>query len=397
MQSNSQTLIGSATLIALAYAGKDLSPIAGKLLTRIEQQPDNAAAMMDLATIMLLSQQTQLARELQAEALALQLRYHLAASPIKPGIRMLALMCAGDLMDNTPLGFLLKDSPIAMELHFMQLGAPLPDDLPDFSLCFVAIAEADHNRPLLQQLAGQLNDCPIPVIDKPQSIMRTSREQAATVLHNTPGVLMPASVRISRQQLQQMGDDIAQFLSQQDFPVIVRPVESHAGHGLVKLDNSRDSTMYLTQQSEQQFYISPFIDYSSDDGQFRKYRIVLIDGIAYLCHLAVSSHWIVHYLNADMEDNADKRDEEATVMADFDTGFGRRHRQTFAAIHNAFQLEYLVIDCAENSDGQLLVFEVDTSAIVHDMDPIELFPYKQPQMDKVFRAFQQMISRYAMK
>ena len=33
--------------------------------------------------------------------------------------------------------------------------------------------------------------------------------------------------------------------------------------------------------------------------------------------------------------------------------------------------------------------------IVHSMDPGDLFPYKQPQMDKVFRAFQMMLQTAA--
>ena len=49
-------------------------------------------------------------------------------------------------------------------------------------------------------------------------------------------------------------------------------------------------------------------------------------------------------------------------------------------------LDYYAIDCAETSDGKLLVFEVDTAMLVHDMDAVELYPYKRPQMRKVFAA-----------
>jgi hypothetical protein len=39
-----------------------------------------------------------------------------------------------------------------------------------------------------------------------------------------------------------------------------------------------------------------------------------------------------------------------------------------------------------------VVFEADNALIVHDMDPHEVFPYKKPQMQKVFSAFAGMIS-----
>ena len=41
------------------------------------------------------------------------------------------------------------------------------------------------------------------------------------------------------------------------------------------------------------------------------------------------------------------------------------------------------------------MFEADNTAIVHDMDPVELFPYKQTQMRKVFDAFIAMLERRA--
>ena len=53
----------------------------------------------------------------------------------------------------------------------------------------------------------------------------------------------------------------------------------------------------------------------------------------------------------------------------------------------ALDLDYVAIDCAETRDGRLLVFEAGTAMIVHRMDPPELFPYKQAQMDKVCDAF----------
>ena len=54
-------------------------------------------------------------------------------------------------------------------------------------------------------------------------------------------------------------------------------------------------------------------------------------------------------------------------------------------------LDYYAIDCAETAVGRLLVFEADTAMLVHAMDPVDLYPYKQPQMRKVFTAFRQML------
>ena len=56
-------------------------------------------------------------------------------------------------------------------------------------------------------------------------------------------------------------------------------------------------------------------------------------------------------------------------------------------------LDYFIIDCAETRDGSLLIFEADSTAVVHNMDPPAIFPYKPPQMRKIFAAFSAMLER----
>lgn len=161
----------------------------------------------------------------------------------------------------------------------------------------------------------------------------------------------------------------------------------------IKLDNGNRAAL----EPADSFYLAPFIDYSGPDGMFRKYRIVLIEGLPYICHLAISSHWMVHYLNAGMDDSADKRAEEARAMAAFDTGFALRHAAALADIDRRIGLPYLGIDCAETQDGKLLIFEVDNAMVVHAMDDPARYPYKRPTMDKVFAAFAAMLHRAAGK
>ena len=58
-------------------------------------------------------------------------------------------------------------------------------------------------------------------------------------------------------------------------------------------------------------------------------------------------------------------------------------------------LDYFIVDCAENQDRELLVFEADNTAVVHNMDSPVVFPYKPPQMRKIFSAFTAMLYRHA--
>ena len=111
--------------------------------------------------------------------------------------------------------------------------------------------------------------------------------------------------------------------------------------------------------------------------------------------MAISQHWMVHYLNADMIHSQKNRDSEEKFIYDFDTDFATKHRVALQEIDRRIGLDYYSIDCANTREGKLLVFELDSGAVVHSMDPAEFFPYKAPQMKLVFEAFQQMLRRKA--
>ena len=391
-----QPLIGLAKLMRMAFSGVDLGPLGMQLIARAEagSGKEDANAVMDLSTVLQLRGDHDLALTIQAQALELQQIYAPPTAAGLDAIRVLAIMGPGDLMANTPLEFLLENADVALEILYVAPHLPLPLALPEHDVLFVAIGESDENVPLLQELDGAIKFWPRPVLNIPGRIALLSRDNACALLKSATGVVMPDTIRISRQAMEKMGRDelaVSAVLVDGKFPVIARPVDSHAGKGLDKLDNPAAITHYLKTMTQDEFYISRFVDYRGEDGLFRKYRIVLIEGRPFVCHMAISSHWMIHYLNAGMAESAEKRAEEERFMANFDGTFALRHQGAFRAIYERMGLDYLGIDCGETGDGSLLIFEVDSNMIVHAIDPVEVFPYKQPQMSKVFAAFREML------
>ena len=209
---------------------------------------------------------------------------------------------------------------------------------------------------------------------------------------------MPATESVTRAQLSDASRSdlpLADVAAEFRFPFIVRPRGSHAGVGLAKIDAPDAINRYLAERAEPEFFVSRFVDYANDDGLFRKYRVVVIDGRPYACHMAIADRWDIWYLNANMAFSASKRLEEESFMRDFDTSFAVRHQAALAAMADRVGLDYFTIDCAENKRGELLIFEADNTAVVHNMDSPELFPYKPPQMRKIFEAFAAMLYRRA--
>jgi len=386
-----QTVLGLAALMRRYLAGEDLNPLGQSLLERAAQHPDEAAALLDAAIIMQFRGQPTVAQQLQQEALRLCRCYRIpAALPVK--LRLLALVAPGELMANVPLECLLEQSDIELQLYYVS--AELPADLPEHDLLFVAIGESSVNRPLLAAWHTHLAHWSVPVLNAPQRIANLARDVAAQQLQQLPNVLMPMTWQVTRAELTQLAAGASPAdcqLPELRFPVIVRPIDSHAGYALTQTIDANSLAAQLPHLPGDDFFIAPFIDYRSSDGQFRKYRVAFIGGEPFAVHLGISADWMIHYLNAGMTESMAKRAEEAAFMAQFAEDFAQRHGTALAAINARMGLDYFGIDCAEMPDGRLLIFEVDHAMVVHALDDVTLFPYKQPAMQRLFAAFRKLL------
>ncbi|HEY1750413.1 MAG TPA: hypothetical protein VGG29_04075 [Caulobacteraceae bacterium] len=374
---------GLAGYARLVFAGADLQPTWDALMARASASPPDVGAMLDLSTILQLVGQRAEGLALQADALARQ-RWYRRTLGTGQGPRLLALVAAGDTMASTPVEFLLAGWNGELDLYFLRPGDSPPDPIPEHDLAILAVGESDANAPILAALADAVARWPKPMLNAaPLDIAALGRDRAPARLAGADGLVAPATRRIDRGELAALAGG---------FPVIARPVDSHAGAGLEKLTSPAEAAGYLARRPEPLFYVSPFVDYAGGDGRFRKLRVALVGGRPFIVHMAVSDHWMVHYLNAGMAADPGRRGEEAAMMQSFDAGFAARHRAAFAALHHAFPLDYFAIDCAEDREGRLLLFEADTAMIVHDMDPPDIYPYKPPAMARLFAAFQALIA-----
>jgi glutathione synthase/RimK-type ligase-like ATP-grasp enzyme len=387
--------LGLAPFLRLNIAGTDLRTLGQETLEQAGQNATDSALWMNLSVLMQCLGQREVGLSIQSLALEQQRIYRLAASQQPARVRLLMLCVPGDISANTPLDCLLEDCDVDLIYYYVSPDTPLDLPIPEHDALFVAICESDENRNILSWLANALAQWPKPVINKPQYIPPTGREAASRLLQDAPGLLIPPTLHVPRALLQDIAAGKIQLAEQFagcDVPIIVRPVGSHAGRDLARIENIDELGAYLARVKDDFFFLSPFIDYSGKDGLFRKFRVALVDGKPFACHMGVSSDWMIHYVNAGMYEDAQKREEEAAFMEHFDD-FTQRHRAALDAIYQRTCLDYVLIDCAETQDGHLLIFEIDHTMVVHAMDPEELFPYKQVHMQKVKTAFRDMLSR----
>lgn len=383
------TSLGLAFLGRLVFEGDRLGGVWNDLIARLTADPHDAGAMLDLSTLLQMRGDREGGLKLQAQALALSRGYRTTHGSGRR-LRILAFMVAGDLMTNTPLDFMLEGSDVELTTWYVDGAIPPPAELPDHDIAFLAISQADDGSAALAALGDALETWPHPVVNgRPDLIAALTRNGVADAFAGHPLIVCPATRRVERDPLEAVArgaQPLTSLHADLAWPVIVRPIGSHAGKGLEKIDGPEALAAYLAGHAAQAFFVAAFFDYAGADGRFRKLRVVFVNGRPFVAHMAVSERWMVHYLNADMG-KPDNRREEADVMAGFDEGFATRHRAAFEALTTTFGLDYVGIDCAETRDGRLVVFEADVAMIVHAMDSADLYPYKKPPMAKLFAGF----------
>jgi hypothetical protein len=388
--------LGVAKLTRMAFEGQDLRALWHELMEKVIDDAAGAGMGMDLSIIAQLLGDKPTGLAIQNEVLAYQRFYRSPCSASKPRLRVLALAAVMDIGGNTPIEFLLEGSDIELVTFYVTPGMALPDHIPNHDIAIVVAADDAMTRETLQTIETWLPHWPRPVLNRPAKIMGQDRDRLYRNLNGIAGLVIPQTARLSREDVEDLIDHhaaLARILPGTDFPLIIRPIGSHAGFGLAKLDNWDVLANYIDERAEEAFFLSPYVDYAGADGLFRKYRLAFIDGRPYACHMAVAEVWKVWYLNAEMAVSATKRSEEAQFMREFDGSFAARHERALGEMARRIGLDYFVVDCAETPDGRLLVFEADNAAIVHDMDSPAVYPYKPAQMRKIFQAMQAMLYR----
>src|SRR6516165_7170921 len=316
--------IGMAKLAKLAFDGHDLRPLWAELINKLLKGTADAGEGIDLSLIAQLLGDKQAGLAIQREVL---LAHRLFRSPCvskTPRLRVLALAAATDMGSNTPIEFLLEESGIELMMLYVIPEAELPVPLPEHDIAIVTASDSEDCRAALARIDAAAPNWPRPLLNPPKLVCNLDRDKLHLLLTGIEDLVIPATVAVTREKLlsSRSSDALASIMAELAFPLIIRPRGSHAGNGLAKVDDAEAMLRYLDDREEGEFFVSRFVDYASEDGLFRKYRIVFVDGRPYACHMAIADRWDIWYLNAGMTHSAAKRLEEEAFMRTFDIGFG---------------------------------------------------------------------------
>jgi hypothetical protein len=307
--------------------------------------------------------------------------------------RRLLILCAGRTSGNVPFETLLSSGQSCRIKYVIDFAAEEEDrQLPAFDLVFNAIGEPDVAASLAGRLDRFAAQCGRPMLNAPAAVSRTQRHRAAALVGDLDDVTVAACSRYDSPPASRA--DVAGRLLQGglELPILARPAASHGGEGLVRCE-SLDALESALRGIGGAHYLTTFHDVRSSDGHWRKYRIVFVDREPFAYHLAISSHWMVHYFSAAMTDCPWKVDEERRFLEDPASALGDRAMAAVAAIGRRLDLDYAGIDFTLLPDGRVFLFEANATMLVHPERSNGVLAYRNAHVQRIVDAFEQLQAR----
>jgi Tfp pilus assembly protein PilF len=315
------------------------------------------------------------------------------AQQARPRARVLLLMAASSC--NVRTDFLFDTSRYETVTAYVRADrgsneTAFIERLSPFDLVFSAIADPDRGAPFLE-IANHLCETSGRVVLNPPDdrIVRTRRDLLAETLADIPGIIVPATQRLTAAQLNELTTEDAAFEPGR----LVRPCGLHGGRHLERIQTAEDLNAYLRHPQYSHYYVSAYHDYASIDGYYRKYRFIFVDREVFPYHLAIGRDWLVHYFRVDMADHAWMRAEEGAFLADYRQTFPGALGETVSAIAQRLDLDFAGLDCAITPGGRLLVFEANAAMLVHLDDAAKAQPHKRKYVPRIFDAIDAMVER----
>ncbi len=305
-------------------------------------------------------------------------RQNLFVEPaLRPAPVALVLLTAED--GNIPLKYLLSRDRYTVIRWLIDYATPeQAAHLPRHDFVFNAIGEPELPAAVHAAVERFRQVCPVPFLNRPDRVARTRRNMLPDLLADLPDVVVP---QVRRWHAGNRPPAVA-------LPLLVRPVGSHGGAGLVRAASAAEFARAT--QPHVACDVIAFHDFASADGLYRKYRMVFIDRRPFPYHLAIAGRWLVHYVTADMPDHAARRAEEKRFLDDPPAAIGTRAMAALAAIGHRLDLDYAGVDFSLLPDGRVLVFEANATMVVHPETAGGVLDYKNPAVRAILAAFDAM-------
>jgi aromatic-L-amino-acid decarboxylase len=263
--------------------------------------------------------------------------------------------------------------------------------LPPHQLVVNSIGDADLAAEALAGAQSLLLHTTAPVVNPPAAVLATGRCEVARRLSGVPGVVTPKTITLSRDLLAL--SDAPTTLQDHgfEFPLLLRTPGFHGGDHFVRVDTRGELPSALLKLPGRDLTVIQYLDARASDGKTRKYRAMMIGRELYPLHAAISSHWKIHYFNAEMADYPAHRAEDAEFLGNMPGVLGPRAMIALREIQRTLGLDYAGIDFGLNEHGDVLLFEANATMAVVTPNADKRWDYRRPAVERIWRAVGAML------
>lgn len=244
-------------------------------------------------------------------------------------------------------------------------------------------ADLDEYRDSLLHLDSVLGtSCPI--WNHPRAVALTRRDLAPQVFGGIEGLEVPHVARFAAGHT----GVFRQVFAERGFsyPVLVRPVSSQTGIGLIKI-NSADDWVRLEQVTSlgRSYFMTQFVDYRDSRGRFVKVRICFVDETISLREYGVSGGWQIGSGGTTSPSSDIAISISITQLLQQMEGFQNWTvlRQICGEMVKRCPLNFWGVDLGVRSDNSFVFFEANaamTMAVASNVPPSHM-----PMMEPIYQ------------
>lgn len=280
------------------------------------------------------------------------------------------------------------DSYDALCLSRSSLRRLAQGALDQFDVIANLITEPVRDARMLESLAKVLRRNRARLINRPESVLASTRDRVARRLQGIDNMIVPRTALLRGGK----GITAERMLGKAGIvpPVIIRRPGTHRGESLQLCKTIAEASVLLEKPGD--YVATQFVDFRSADGLYRKYRVFFIGRHQILRHLLVSESWNVH-ADARFDFMAERSEliaEERTLF-ESDAPFAPKVQAVLDAVRERMPLDFFGMDFGLTQDGRVVLFEANATMSFTPNLVVPKFEHLASRFDAAQVAFRDLL------
>lgn len=258
-----------------------------------------------------------------------------------------------------------------------------PRDISAYQCVLNLVTDPDQHPRTLAELKKLLRGFRGRVINPPEAVLQSTRDQVALRLAGTPGLRVPKVIRLRRNKTEGALEAIQRAGAQ--YPLILRQAGTHTGRIVGVFDRPEALATALT--SEGDHIATEFLGLQGADGLYRKYRVYFFGKRVVYRNMYVSDQWNVHSKDH-VRCLAERPHLQRELVAKFaqpEGAFSPAVLEMFGEVRARMPLDFFGMDFGFAPDGEAVLFEANATMSFFPSWADMQFRFCLPPAAKAFR------------